>query len=82
MEKPLKMNGSLLETVKASQAGAHRSVKSTDEEIELALAWAKGEVGTKQICKVFEDMDGKKHWPQNVELWILKRLRQYIIDNS
>ena len=58
---------------KAKKISGFRPVIKTDEEIELALAWLKGEITSKQITSVI--YEGKKTSRGNYLNWLALALR-------
>ena len=54
----------------------HKQAVITDEQIELALAWARDEVTMKQVGIVVMDLTGNTGATNNIYNWLAIRLRE------
>lgn len=74
-------NKTLLEKAKdlKIERGQGLKLAITDEDIELAVAWANGEVSGSQLCQVKGFNSIQKG---NMYNYLLRALKQYAIKNS
>ena len=68
----------LIEQAKEIQGGVHSTkVRSTKDEIELAVAWAKGEIALKTVRKIL-DTNGYSGGSFSY-VFLAKALREYVL---
>lgn len=67
--------GTLLEKVKSQKKSNRKNSNVTDEHIEVALSWVKGEISMAQIVK---GMDMGKAGGVNVYVFLANALKVYI----
>lgn len=68
----------------AQELDIHKSRATTlgDEEIELALAWARGEVRQKQVIKALQAQGKLGVKTSNIYTFLAKALQQNIVNNA
>lgn len=67
----------LLEKAKSNPTPNKKGSKPTNEEFDLAIAWAKGEISLPQVCFAI----GKKQTGQG-QIFLLRTLRAYVLKNQ
>ncbi len=67
---------SLLQEAKKADKGGHK-LECTDEQLDLLLAYLRGEVKAKQMCAALKLKSGKySSWATSVNSWLVPRLKR------